>query len=78
MDSFVSANRNNRDVLDSTSSKLDNLVGFEIPAYNSIEVNYTDDTKDVLDTVVYKDGVDTVATITATYPTTAKEIYTKT
>jgi hypothetical protein len=52
------------------------IAGLVTLPYDTVEVNYTDDTKEVISTVDYKkDGV-VVTTITVTQPTTTKEVYT--
>ncbi len=52
------------------------LAGLVSVPYDTVQVNYTDDTKEVISTIVYsKDGIP-VATITATQPTTSSEVYT--
>jgi hypothetical protein len=43
-----------------------NIAGLNIPQHNSVELNYVSTTNN-LDTVVYKEGSQTVATLTFTY-----------
>ena len=43
-----------------------NLAGFNIPQFSSIDLNYVGTTNN-LETVIYKEGVTTVATLTFTY-----------
>lgn len=43
-----------------------NVAGFNIPLYTSCELNYVGATNN-LDTVVFKEGTQTVATLTFTY-----------
>lgn len=52
-------------------------VGFAIPPFDNITVNYTDATKALISSVVYKLAAATVATITVTYPSGTQEVYTK-
>jgi hypothetical protein len=59
-----------------TEETLQSIAGLVTEPYNTVEVQYTDATKEVISSVVYKMGATVVATITATYPTTSKEIYT--
>jgi hypothetical protein len=43
-----------------------NIAGLNIPQHNAVELNYVSTTNN-LDTVVYKEGAQTVATLTFTY-----------
>jgi hypothetical protein len=43
-----------------------NIAGLNIPQHNAVELNYVSTTNN-LDTVVYKEGSQTVATLTFTY-----------
>lgn len=43
-----------------------NIAGFNIPQFNSIDLNYVGSTNN-LSTVIYKEGTATVATLTFTY-----------
>lgn len=52
-------------------------TGFALPPYDSITVNYTNSAKTAISSVIYKLGVSTVATITATYPSGTQEVYTQ-
>lgn len=67
-----------------TSAKQDVIIGelqvinSLIPTkYDSIEINYTDSTKDVIASVVFKLGVNIVSTLTPTFATT-KDTWAKT
>jgi hypothetical protein len=46
--------------------KVRNIAGLDIPQHTSVELNYVSTTNN-LDTVVYKEGSQTVATLTFTY-----------
>lgn len=59
------------------TDNLEAIAGLVSEPFDSIELNYTDATKTVLSTVVYRLGATIVATVTASYPSTTKEIYTK-
>jgi hypothetical protein len=43
-----------------------NIAGLNIPQHTTVELNYVGSTNN-LDTVVYKEGAQTVATLTFTY-----------
>jgi hypothetical protein len=45
-----------------------NIAGLNIPQHNAVELNYVSTTNN-LSTVVYKEGAQTVATLTFTYTT---------
>jgi hypothetical protein len=45
-----------------------NIAGLNIPQHNSVELSYVSTTNN-LSTVVYKEGAQTVATLTFTYTT---------
>ena len=60
-----------------TEETLLSIAGLIPDAYDSIELNFTDSTKETIDNVVYKNGATTVATITLTQ-TATKDTYTKT
>lgn len=63
-------------LVDSTGDQITNIAGgFKLPDFDEIVVNYTDATKDVISTVIYKKNAQTVATITATYPSATQENY---
>lgn len=66
------------EILDASGNQISLPSGLVSVAYDSITVNYTTATKDVLSSVLFKSGVTTVATITVTYPSTTQEVYTKT
>jgi len=75
--SAVQAGLNTTDVSGlATEETAQAIAGLVTEPYNTVEVQYTDETKEVISSVVYKMGATVVATITATYPTTSKEIYT--
>jgi hypothetical protein len=46
--------------------KIRNIAGLDIPQHTEVELNYVTTTNN-LDTVVYKEGATTVATLTFTY-----------
>jgi hypothetical protein len=46
--------------------KIRNIAGLDIPQHTEVELNYVSTTNN-LDTVVYKEGTQTVATLTFTY-----------
>jgi hypothetical protein len=46
--------------------KIRNIAGLDIPQHTEVELNYVSTTNN-LDTVVYKEGSQTVATLTFTY-----------
>jgi hypothetical protein len=46
--------------------KVRNIAGLNIPEHTAVELNYVSTTNN-LDTVVYKEGAQTVATLTFTY-----------
>ncbi len=46
--------------------KVRNIAGLNIPEHTAVELNYVSTTNN-LDTVVYKEGSQTVATLTFTY-----------
>ena len=46
--------------------KVRNVAGLDIPQHDQIQLNYVSTTNN-LDTVVYKEGTTTVATLTFTY-----------
>ena len=54
------------DGVNTLSSEISNLQGFQIPAYDKIEISYYGTTNNP-QTVVYKNGGTTVATLTITY-----------
>jgi hypothetical protein len=57
---------------------LEAIAGLVTEPFDSVEVTYTDSTKNSLDTALFKNGGVTVATITATYPSATQETYTRT
>lgn len=61
-----------------TESTGQAIAGLVTEPYDTVEVTYTTLTKEFVDTVVFKNGGVAVATITATYPSNIKEIYTRT
>ena len=61
-----------------TEETLEAVAGLVTVPYDSVTVNYTDATKEVIDTIIYKLGATIVATVTATYPSAIQEIYIKT
>ena len=46
--------------------KIRNIAGLNIPEHTEVQLNYVSTTNN-LDTVVYKEGAQTVATLTFTY-----------
>jgi hypothetical protein len=46
--------------------KIRNIAGLDIPQHTEVELNYVTTTNN-LDTVVYKEGATTVATLTFSY-----------
>lgn len=60
-----------------TETTLQAIAGMVDVEYDSATVTYTDTTKEFINTIVFKNGVTTVRTITVTYPNTTTEIYTK-
>ena len=60
---------------------LNAIAGLVTDPYDYVDITYTDSTKTAISSIVFKSGGSggvTVATITAGYPSSTRETYTKT
>lgn len=59
-----------KEILGEVAVRTSSVEGFNLPVYDTIEVNYTDSSKLSISSVVYKQGGTTVATLTQSTDTT--------